>query len=277
MSTLKEEIQEFCRQNNLRLNTNLGQHYLINQHILDCIIDVANLQPSDTVVEIGPGIGVLTRELLRQTANVITIEVDKRITPLLRLFLKINGFEQLPNMIEGDALQTQFPSTPYKIVANIPYHITSPLLRHAFLESAVAPTEVTLLIQREVAEKICSTKEGSVLSIMVQLFGTPTLIINVPPKDFLPPPAVDSSVIHIAAHKKPLADAQTIDQVLKLCKHGFSQKRKMLRNTFGSLPNGLQLLEHVNIDPTRRPQTLSVQEWITLAECSAQYTNNKND
>lgn len=274
---LKQEVQSFCRQHNLRLNTNLGQHYLINQNILDCIIDTAAIQEDDTVVEIGPGIGVLTREILQYTKNLITIEIDARIQPLLQAFLKQSHCLTMPNMVLGDALRTPLPNTPYKIVANIPYHITSPLLRHAFLESSVAPTDLTLLIQREVAEKICDTKETSMISIVVQLFGTPTLITHVPPHDFIPAPQVDSSVIHIASHTHALPSMQIIDAVLRLSKIAFSQKRKMLRNTFGSLPYGLDLLRDCNIDAMRRPQTLRIDEWCVLAERSLQYTNDKND
>lgn len=275
MSTLKEEIQSFCRQHNLRLNTNLGQHYLINQDVLDCIIDTAAINADDTVVEIGPGIGILTREILQYTNNVITIEIDARIQPLLKEFLEGSDCTHLPEMILGDALRTPLPTVPYKIVANIPYHITSPLLRHAFLESPTPPTDLTLLIQREVAEKICDTKESSLLSIIVQLFGTPTLITHVPPHDFIPPPQVDSSVIHIAAHTKVLAESTVIDAVLRLGKIAFSQKRKMLRNTLGSLPYGLELLQDCKIDAMRRPQTLRIEEWCAVAERSLHYTNEK--
>ena len=124
---------------------------------------------------------------------------------------------------------------------------------------------MTLLIQREVAEKICDKEDASILTVIVALFGTPRLVVNVPPRCFLPPPKVDSAVLHIDCFEKPLADRATMDKVFMLTKHAFSQKRKMLRNTFGTLPNGLEMLEKANIEATRRPQTLSIHEWITLA------------
>ena len=138
------------------------------------------------------------------------------------------------------------------------------------MESSVPPKSLTLLIQKEVADRICDTKNAGILTIIVALFGKATKVINVPPSCFLPPPKVDSAVIHIDCYEKPLADAATIEQVLKLTKIGFSQKRKMLRNTFGTFPEGLELLSSQGIDETRRPQTLSIDEWIALAKAAVQ-------
>lgn len=267
MNTLREEVLQFCRTNALRLNTDLGQHYLINQDVLDAIMQSANVIKEDTIVEIGCGIGILTRELLKTAKHVQAIEIDERIIPLCRLFTnKISAGDTALQIIAGNALQVPFPTEPYKIVANIPYHITSPLLRHCFFEAPVKPTSLTLLIQKEVAIKICDPKETSVLAVAVRLFGKPHIVCHVSPKDFLPAPKVDSSVIHIECYKEPLADEDTINTIMKLVKHAFSQKRKMLRNTFGSLPQGLELLTNAKIEPTRRPQTITMEEWITLAK-----------
>lgn len=262
-------IQQFCKQSGLRLNTDLGQHFLVDQSVLDAIIEAANIQPTDHILEIGAGIGILTEELLQKTPTVTSIELDGRLIPLLQTYVR----RQLPNKLEhqltvinNNALQVPFPETPYKIVANIPYHITSPLLRHAFLEGKQAPISLTLLIQREVAEKICDTKDAGLLTIIVGLFGTPRFVKKVPPSSFLPPPKVDSAVLHIDCFSQPKADAVMIEKVLKLTKHAFSQKRKMLRNTIAQLPEGEEALKKANIDLTRRPQTLSVDEWIELAQ-----------
>ncbi|MFH0851152.1 MAG: rRNA adenine dimethyltransferase family protein [Candidatus Peregrinibacteria bacterium] len=191
-------------------------------------------------------------------------------------------------IVQGNALHAQMPETPYKVVANIPYHITSPLLRHLFLESKKTPASLTLLIQREVAERICQApaktlsdperakrNEGeskgikgnaSMLTILVGLFGRPKIVARVPPAAFLPPPKVDSAVLHIACFPEPLADANAIECLFKLTKIAFGQKRKMLRNTLGTFHGGLERLAGLHIEPTRRPQTLSVQEWIALAK-----------
>jgi 16S rRNA (adenine1518-N6/adenine1519-N6)-dimethyltransferase len=265
MSRLSNEIRQYCSDNLLKLNTDLGQHFLVDEMVLDDIVTAGNIQETDHIVEIGPGVGVLTRELLYNAGKVTAVEIDERMILLLKQF---TGYSPILNIINNDALKVEFPEEPYKIIANIPYHITSPLLRHAMLESKVLPTSMTLLIQKEVADRICDKKSESLLSIIVKLFGQPTKICNVPPKSFLPPPKVDSAVIHIECFKEPLADADTIDRVMKYAKIGFSMKRKMLRNSFATFPGGLELLAAASIDETRRPQTLSVHEWIAVANAA---------
>lgn len=275
MTALADTIRLFCKKQGLKMNTDLGQHFLVDETVLAKILEAANVQVDETVLEIGAGIGILTHKLLTQTKHVTTIEIDQRLIPLLHAYIKSRGENKVPTVIEGNALNVAFPTVPYKIVANIPYHITSPLLRHAFLEGRDvagrgmpwhAPTSLTLLIQREVAEKICDTKDAGMLTIVVALFGRPRIVVNVPPSAFMPPPKVDSAVLHIDCFEKPLTDAATMDRVFMMTKLAFSQKRKMLRNTISTLPNGDEIMEKAGIDPTRRPQTLSIAEWITLAQ-----------
>lgn len=263
MSSLRDRVAGFCRTAGLTLNTDLGQHYLVDESVLEAIVESGNVQHSETVVEVGAGIGVLTEALLKAGAHVRAIEFDARIIPLLTSFVNAPRWDEKLEIIEGNALHVDMPQTPYKIIANIPYHITSPLLRHVFLESPKAPTSMTLLIQREVAERICDPKDRGLLTVVVSLFGKPSIVRHVPPGAFLPPPKVDSSVLHIACFEKPLADTETIDRLMSLLKIGFGQKRKMLRNTID-----VPLLESVGIDPTRRPQTLSTEEWLALARAS---------
>jgi len=266
---ISDEIRQFCHKNGLKLNTDIGQHFLIDEGVLSSILEAADVRPDDMILEIGPGIGVLTRELLRRTPHVTAIELDERLVPLLLAFIRTGG-ERLPEptIIRQNALEVPFPGEPYKIVANIPYHITSPLLRHAFLEGARAPVSLTLLIQREVAEKICDEVDRGLLTIVVALFGTPRIVRHVPAEAFLPPPKVESSVLHIDCFPEPRTDVATIERVLKLAKIGFSQKRKMLRNSIAQLQDGQAWLTKTGIDPTRRPQTLSIDEWIALARAS---------
>ena len=266
MSNLKDQIRQFCSTYLLRLNTDLGQHFLVDQPVLDQIIEAAKIESSDHIVEIGPGIGVLTKELLKLAGKVTAIELDPRPLPLLQEYVRANSKLEI---INENALKVSMPEGPYKIVANIPYHITSPLLQHVFLESKTPPTSMTLLIQKEVADRICDTKNAGILTIIVALFGKATKVCDVAPSCFLPPPKVDSAVIHIECFEKPIADIKTINQVMKLTKIGFSQKRKMLRNSFSTFPGGLELLSNADIDETRRPQTLSVDEWIAVAKAAA--------
>ncbi|MDD5623641.1 MAG: 16S rRNA (adenine(1518)-N(6)/adenine(1519)-N(6))-dimethyltransferase RsmA [Candidatus Peribacteraceae bacterium] len=263
MTALPEEIRRFCSSHGLRLNTDLGQHFLLDASILDHIVETALIKKDDTVVEIGPGIGVLTRKLLERAGSVIAIELDGRLIPLLREF---TGENAALTVTQGNALHIAMPSTPYKVVANIPYHITSPLLRHLFLESTTTPSALTLLIQREVAEKICDREDAGILTILVGLFGKPRIAGLVPPEAFLPPPKVDSAILHIECFGEPLTGREIMERIFKLVKIGFGQKRKMLSNTIGRFSWGMELLERASIDPKRRPQTLSVEEWIALAK-----------
>lgn len=249
------------------MNTDLGQHFLIDEAVLASIVEAASITENEQIVEIGAGIGVLTRELMIKTPNVLTVELDRRFIPLIEAYIRMdNPNLPLPTIVQGNALSVPFPDVPYKIVANIPYHITSPLLRHAFLEGKKAPISLTLLIQREVAEKICDKHDLGMLSVIVALFGEPRIVCNVPPDCFLPPPKVDSAVLHIDCFAEPKTDSATIDTVFTLTKHAFSQKRKMLRNTLPNLPGGSEAMEKVGIDPTRRPQTISIDEWIAMAK-----------
>lgn len=261
-----DDIRQFLRRNNLRLDTEKGQHFLIDESVLEDIVTVADIRKTDAIVEIGPGIGILTRELLSRAEHVTAIEIDPRMIPLLRIFTMSKASELAKNLtiVEANALQTPMPIEEYKIVANIPYHITSPLLTHLLIESTKRPTSLTLLIQREVAENICSEESNSILTILVRLFGTPSMIRLVPPQCFLPPPNVDSAVIHIECFPQPKADPETIQRILKLSKLAFSKRRKMLRNTVGEMPGGREAMERIGIDAMRRPQTLSIDEWIAL-------------
>lgn len=297
MKTLAEEIRQFCSAHRLRLNTDLGQHFLIDAEVLNRIIQAAKIAAGETIVEIGPGIGVLTRELLKQGAHVTAIELDERMLPLLNKFIEDSSVSSASSvssvssprltLLNANALHVDMPQTPYKVVANIPYHITSPLLHHLFLESSHPPMSLTLLLQREVAEKICQAPartlsdpeqakrdEGEskgvkgnagMLTILVALFGTPRLVTKVSPDSFLPPPKVDSAVLHITCFEKPLAEPNIIESLFRLTKIAFGQKRKMLRNTLGAFHGGMERLTGLSIAPTRRPQTLSIQEWIALA------------
>ena len=264
MQDLDTRLRQFLQSNGIRLNTNIGQHFLRDEDVLEDIMEAANVEPRDHVVEIGPGVGILTELLLQKAKHVTAVELDVRMTTLMKWFIK-GDLDRL-SIIHGNALQTPMPTEPYKIVANIPYHITSPLIRHVFMESPVHPTSMTLLIQKEVAEKICDEEHAGLLTIIVGLYGKARMILEVPPACFMPPPEVDSAVIHIQCFNQPLAEPEVIDRVTRLLKLAFGGKRKMLRNTLGSLPDGDKLMKACKIEGTRRPETLTVQEWIALAK-----------
>ncbi len=273
VGALRDEVRQFCHEHGIALQKELGQHFLIDQSVLDAIVEASAITPHDHIVEIGAGIGILTRELLQRAGHVTAIELDTRFIPLLKKFVTNN---QKPinhlTVVAGNALKVAMPRDKYKIVANIPYHITSPLLRHVFLESPVTPTSLTLLIQREVAEKIVDAENAGMLTILVGLFGAPRIVTTVPPGTFLPPPKVDSAVLHVACFPEPLAGKEVIDRIFTLTKTAFSQKRKMLRNTIGQLPGGIGMLQEAGVDPARRPQMLSIEEWLCLAKIDIRRT-----
>lgn len=246
----------------MKAKKHLGQNFLINNDTLDTIIQSADIEPQDTVIEVGPGKGILTAALLKKAAKVISIEKDEDlISHLQQTFKNNDNFE----LINADVLETIVPTEAYKVVANIPYYITSPILRH-FLQSKNPPQSLTLLVQLEVAEKICA-KQGdhSILSLQVQLYGTPTIIAKVPPSHFAPSPKVNSAILHITTFEKtPYADPL---KILKLAKLGFSQKRKKLRNTLAkSLQLDVEKIEQkTGISFNLRPETLSLDDWNRLS------------
>ncbi len=249
----KSTILGILKKHDMYASKRFGQNFLIDQNALDCIVKTANIAKTDHVIEVGPGLGVLTNELLEKAKKVTSIELDKKLIPILTEQFGNNKKFELKN---EDALTFTPPPTSYKVVANIPYNITSPLLNH-FLQAANPPATLTLLVQKEVADKICDTKKQSILSLQVALFATAKNIKKVPPECFYPAPKVDSAIIHIETHGKiPQPEAL---KILALAKIAFSQKRKKLSNT---LP--LKLLEKANIDPSLRPQHLSIEEWQSL-------------
>ncbi|MBU0668424.1 ribosomal RNA small subunit methyltransferase A, partial [Patescibacteria group bacterium] len=187
----KEELLTLLKKEKLWTQKNLGQNFLINPAILDEILNAANLTNEDYIIEVGPGLGILTDKLLKQAAKVHCIELDPKLIPYLRRTFGHNtGFE----LEEGTALKANLPDHPYKLVANIPYYITSPLLRH-FLNpkdpSQKRPELIVLLVQKEVAQKICAGEnDQSILSLNVQIFGKPEIIATVGPANFFPAPKV---------------------------------------------------------------------------------------
>ena len=262
---------QLLREHGLRPNKKLGQNFLQDPAILDKIVSIAEVAATDTVLEIGPGLGSLTRHLALNAKEVVTVEIDKKIIPALRASLA--GYAN-SNIVEADILDVPpdsiIDSSNYLVVANIPYYITSAILRH-LLENPPRPKRMILTIQKEVAERICETKKMSLLALSVQVFGKPEIAGKIPAGAFYPPPNVDSAVIKIELYDKPLIPNNQLDDFFKLAKAGFGQKRKTLRN---SLSAGLhiastdaeELLTKAEIDPRRRAETLSLDEWRILTE-----------
>ena len=253
-----------------RPKKSFGQNFLKNPRVIEKIMAAAGLTGEETIVEVGPGFGILTEALLKKTGGagktgkVIAIEKDRALFEYLKE--KFRASKNL-ELIYGDALKIPPPSVPYVWVANIPYSITSPLLDHFIRDAAQTnreapnlPQRAVLLVQKEVAEKICaSPPHMNVLALHVQPFGKPRIVSTVSRHNFQPVPKVDSAIIEIDFYKP--TPAYATPEFFEFIHLGFSHKRKMLRAVFPK-----ELLQKAGIDETRRPETLTIEEWKKLAE-----------
>ena len=244
----------------------LGQHFLLDRTILRRIVDCAGITPDDTVVEIGPGLGTLTRLLVDQAKRVIAIEIDKSLVEKLRQDPVLSNVE----LVAADALKFDYSSIgdKFKVVANIPYYITTPLL-FRLIESKEMITTMTLLLQREVAQRIVAGpggKDYGVLSITLQLYTKPELKFLVPRNAFSPPPEVDSAVVHFEVLPTPLYNIKDEEFFLKVVRTAFSQRRKKIVNSLRRLGNVRKAALSAGIDPTLRAESLSIQDFSRLAD-----------
>lgn len=264
-------IPNLLKQHGLRANKKLGQNFLQDPFALDSIASAAEINPTDTVLEIGPGLGSLTRHLAQSAQQVIAVELDQDLIPALKA---VTATYDNITIIHGDVLKLSpkdlMQGTDYLVVANIPYYITSAIIRH-LLENEAKPRRIVLTIQKEVAKRICA-KPGdmSLLALSVQVYGNPRIVSHIPASAFSPAPKVDSAILCIDIYQSPLIKPELLNTFFKLIKAGFSQKRKTLRN---SLSAGLHIspsyaeefLKKASIDPMRRAETLSIEEWAMLA------------
>jgi len=257
----------------------LGQNFLVEASYLVDIIQAADLQADDTVLEIGPGLGVLTHQLAERVDRVVAVELDDQLVEILNEQL---GDQSNVEIVHGDILESdptelikltidnrQSPIVNYKVVANLPYYITSPVLRH-LLEATQPPSLAVVMVQKEVAERICAQPgQMSILAVSVQFYASPSIVCHVPAAAFYPQPKVDSAVLRLDV--LPVAAVPNVDpdRFFQIVRAGFSQKRKQLLN---SLSAGLHMpkdqaaavCEVAGIDPRRRAQTLSLNEWGQL-------------
>ena len=256
----------------MRAKKHLGQNFLKSKTVVHTMVSTADITSADTVLEIGPGKGVLTETLLETGAKVIAIEMDSELIPLLtQKFQKEIESKQF-TLIEGDALKVltkekcrNFGS--YKLVANIPYYVTGEIIKK-FLTSEYQPTSMTLLVQKEVAQRIVDTKE-SILSLSVKAYGTPKYIQKVPARYFTPSPKVDSAVLYIDSISKEIFTQNNITEeaFFTIVRAGFAQKRKKLinnlqKNTSKKILEGI--FENINIANDSRAEELTLTMWITL-------------
>lgn len=273
-------VAELLRRHGLRADKRLSQNFLQDPYALERIVQAAEIRPTDTVLEIGPGLGSLTRYLAAAAQNVVAVELDEKLFPPLEAAITpYHNIQLVHGDILGIELKALIEQEDYLVVANIPYNITSALIRR-LLESTPKPRRIVFTIQKEVAERICAGPgEMSLLALSVQVYGQPRIATSIPKGAFFPAPKVDSAVLVIDIFPDPLVNENRLDVFFQLIKAGFSQKRKKLRN---SISAGLRLspseaekfLRSADIDPQRRAETLSLEEWGQLSE---QYGRRKGD
>jgi len=273
-STLTE-TKELMRRFNLKAMKGLGQHFLVDRWVLKKILSAADLLPDDIVIEIGPGLGILTGELVRSAGKVIAVEVDSKLSsalaerfsdaPQLTIvnadILKLN-----PEELITEHASDQGHHQSYKVVANLPYNIAAPVLRH-FLEASLKPSRIVVMVQKEVGQTmVAAPGRLSIFGLSIQLYGKPKIVDYVPARSFYPKPKVNSAIVRIDVYRETAVKVEDISGFFTVVRAGFSAPRKQLRN---SLAQGMQMqaadvaehLKRLEIAPERRPQTLSLEEW----------------
>lgn len=268
--TDKQQLIKYLQTQGLYTKKKLGQNFLIDRDVLNKIIEAADLDSKDIAIEIGPGLGVLTQELILKAKKVVSVELDDKLASLLKENIRSDNLE----IINSDVLKLNLNSVlsnypKYKVVANIPYYITSKIIK-LFLTAEKKPESIIVLVQKEVAERICARPgDMSVLALSVQLYGDPNIIGIVDKTSFFPAPEVDSAILKIdnIGYKKPEIDEKVLFRTIKI---GFASRRKTLSNNFAA---GFRLnkdkvndiISSIGIDPGKRAEELSLDEWVKLA------------
>ncbi|MBN1258827.1 ribosomal RNA small subunit methyltransferase A [Candidatus Peregrinibacteria bacterium] len=266
------ELQGILRLHGLWAKKSFGQNFLVDEEALERIVQTANIHSSDTVVEVGPGTGFLTERLIQKAKRVITVEFDADMVEVMK-----RRFKGVPNLeiIHSDILNWRIDryglkNKGYKVVANIPYYITSPLIKH-FLQSACRPNKMVILVQKEVAEKVIGKTGKSVITIETQVFGRPEIVAIVKAASFYPTPKVDSAVLRIEVYEKPLVPERELKDFFRVVHGGYSQKRKKLRNTLAAAwrvepAEAEVIIKKAGLDPDLRPEDLEIGDWIKLVD-----------
>ena len=267
--TNTQELKLLLERNSLFLSKKMGQNFLIDRSALEKIVTAGNLSKEDIVIEVGAGIGTLTLELSKRAKKVIAIEKDKNFIPLLKETIK--GRKNI-EVVNEDILSYKIKTKDYKVIANVPYCITSPIIRK-FLGEENPPKLLVLTVQKEVAQRIIAKPpKTNLLAVSVQFFAKPKIISHISPCSFYPQPKVTSSILSIIPYNKEYKDLQK--NFFFLAKTGFSHPRKQLSTNFHNFRGKekekltflLEKMEILNIDKRRRAETLSIEEWIILAK-----------
>ncbi|SNS45208.1 dimethyladenosine transferase [Anaerovirgula multivorans] len=270
----KEIIQEY----QFRFSKSLGQNFLIDKNILENIVEAANITKEDCVVEVGPGIGSLTQHIADKAGKVVAVEIDRNLIPILQKTLA--DYDNIEVIHEDvlkvdlhEIIEKKLGGRKVKVIGNLPYYVTTPIIMK-FLEEKIPMTSMTVMIQQEVAQRmeaVPSTKDYGALSIAVQYYCEPKIMLKVPPSVFIPQPKVDSTVIRLDVLEKPRVYVEKEKLFFGIVKDAFGKRRKTLLNALstGGLSLSKELVkeafEATNIDGNRRGETLSIQEFAELA------------
>lgn len=272
---------EIIKKYNFAFQKKFGQNFLIDPHVLDKIIKAAGVTRDDCVLEIGPGIGTMTQYLADQARHVVAVEIDKNLIPILEETLR--EYENI-TVINEDILKMDIHklaedyngSRPIKVVANLPYYITTPIIMGLF-ESRVPIDNITVMVQREVADRMQAepgTKDYGALSLAVQYYAEAYIAANVPPNCFIPRPGVGSAVIRLTRHEKPPVEAKDPDLMFRLIRASFNQRRKTLQNGLNNSPDVpysreviAAAIESLSLPPTVRGETLTLEQFAQLSDC----------
>jgi 16S rRNA (adenine1518-N6/adenine1519-N6)-dimethyltransferase len=270
LPTRKRDWQRLIDELGIRPSKGRGQNFLHDPAVIHRIVKEAGISPDDHVLEIGPGLGILTQELLERAGRVSAIELD---ATLARHLERAFSDRQTFDLRQGDALHADLDAiagdAPMKVVANLPYSAAAAIIQR-ILESNMSLTSATLMVQREVAERmLASPPDMSILSVATQVYASGQIAFIVPPEVFLPSPKVESAVMTLIPHEKPLLRPERRNRFFRLVNGGFRHKRKNIANSLAdetrlSKAEIASVLESVQIDPARRAQTLTVGEWLVL-------------
>jgi 16S rRNA (adenine1518-N6/adenine1519-N6)-dimethyltransferase len=275
-------VPDLLRRYNLRPRKSLGQNFLVDPGALRAIVAAADVDDTSDVLEIGAGIGNLTRYLAAYAHQVVAVELDHNLLPILHEVMA--AFANI-RIVHGDILNLspeKLITIPgYLVVANIPYYITSAVIRH-LLEAPIKPSRLVLTMQKEVAKRICAGPgDMSLLALSVQVYGEPLPALQISAESFYPSPKVDSTTLRVDLYPHPIIPEENLDTFFRLARAGFSQKRKTLRNSISAGMRAApqtagEWLTRANIDPMRRAETLSLPEWSTLTDIYLQETKDKS-
>lgn len=270
---LREETEFILKKYGLRANKKLGQNFLINEEIIDQIIEKADVNKNDTIIEIGPGLGSLTAKLLENANKVIAIELDSNMSNILKeRFCLYDNFE----LIEKDVLKVDLNEIvekydSVKVVANLPYYITTPIIMK-LLEERLKLKSITVMVQKEVGERFCAvpnSKEYGAITISINYYTKPEIIIDVPKDNFEPMPEVDSCVIKLDVRDVPPVDLKNEKEFFNLIKAGFSQRRKTINNSLASMGISKEkiknVLEKLSIDSKLRAENLTMEQFADIS------------